>query len=441
MGLKLLHFSDIHFVKSEKFDLDDDLRNEIERDLRSLLPQFLNIDAILVGGDVAYSAAHEEYEKAYNWLKGVCKIINCCEENVLTIPGNHDVERGKICPMVEEAHAGFKSLRKRPEIDTKLGRFLEKGAYVNLLKPFDNYEAFAQRYGAIPERESPLFWEKDFPLNGSKLRIRGINSAFVSNKGDHENNSKLMVGSHQSKLKREDGIIYCVLCHHPPEWLYDGEQAEIDFLTRAKLHLYGHKHKIKVIQQNQSLKLAAGAVHPERDGQEWEPRYNILDLEIITKNSKSFLQVKLWKRVWDKDTTSFVADFDKKKLEEFTIYELELENTEIESEKKVTVEKESIKTVKEEIKPMEVELIDPTQPNPLRKLQYMFASLPYPKRLKVVVKLNLTNDEDKNTPESQIIKVYIERAQQNNQLIELWDIVSLEIDEDEIQPNPFKNRQ
>ncbi|HEX8515185.1 MAG TPA: metallophosphoesterase [Bacteroidia bacterium] len=435
MGLKLLHFSDIHFIKNAKFDLDEDLRNEIERDLQSLLHQFVKIDAILVGGDVAYSAATEEYENAYNWLKSVCKIVDCSVENVLTIPGNHDVERGKICPMVESVHADFKRLRSRADIDHKLGQFLTRGASAGLLKPFDNYEAFAQRYGAVPERESPLYWEKDFQLNGAKLRIRGINSAFVSNKGDHEHTSKLMTGTHQTKLKREDGVIYCVLCHHPPEWLYDGEETEKDFLTRAKLHLYGHKHKIKVLQQGKSLKLAAGAMHPERQEQDWEPRYNILDLEIVFNNSKPFLQVKLWKRVWSADKTKFVPDFEEDGSE-FCSFQLALEDGEL--EKAAHGEIKSIPKNDDEVQMKEVELIDPSAPSPRRKLLYMFASLPYHKKLRVAVNLELIRDEDSDKNEVQKTQAYFSRAEEYGLLHELWNQVMIENDDEDDQiPNPF----
>src|SRR4051812_47098129 len=119
MSLKFLHLSDIHFRKASDFDLDKDLRNEIEEDLKRIIPKTGHLDAILVGGDVAFSGKNEEYEVAYEWLRKVCGLIGCLEENVLTVPGNHDVERDKICPILQEVQGAFKALRSRPAIDGK----------------------------------------------------------------------------------------------------------------------------------------------------------------------------------------------------------------------------------------------------------------------------------------------------------------------------------
>lgn len=56
-AVRLLHLSDIHFNRSTDgvgFDPDEDIRNEIGRDLRDLLKANSKLDAVIVSGDVAY---------------------------------------------------------------------------------------------------------------------------------------------------------------------------------------------------------------------------------------------------------------------------------------------------------------------------------------------------------------------------------------------------
>ncbi len=204
MGLKLLHISDIHFkcFKNHQFlDLDKDIQNEIELDLQDLKKEYGKIDIILIGGDIAFSGKEEEYQIADGWIKKICEITGCEEVNVLTVPGNHDVDRGKVSVMVKDAHRQFKALQNRNDIDTRIEAYVSSTESIgSLLSPLTNYNDFAQKYGSIPEAGNLLFWEKDFSLDNSVLRIRGVNSAIVSDETDDQNSSKLVLGSHQSNL-------------------------------------------------------------------------------------------------------------------------------------------------------------------------------------------------------------------------------------------------
>ena len=123
MGLKLLHISDIHFkcFKDHQFlDLDKDIQTEIEFDLRDLKKEYGKIDIILIGGDIAFSGKEEEYQIADEWIKKICEITGCEEVNVLTVPGNHDVDRSKVSIMVKDVHRQFKALeKKRPKLILK----------------------------------------------------------------------------------------------------------------------------------------------------------------------------------------------------------------------------------------------------------------------------------------------------------------------------------
>lgn len=435
MSLKLLHISDIHFKDykdNQYLDLDKEIQREIELDLSALKESYGNIDIVLIGGDIAYSGREEEYNYAYSWIQHICDITGCKEENVLSVPGNHDVERTKIGPVTKMVHDKFKKSRNRTEIDQALTEILlHKSSSEQLLQPIQNYNSFAARYGALPE-SNLLYWEKNFQLDGRILRIRGLNSALVSNSTDDENTSKLILGSSQTSFLRENGLIYLVMCHHPSSWLIDGESAMTDLKAKASILLFGHKHSYSDdVLNNRNLVLAAGAMQPSRHESNWEPRYNILDLSINTDGQEPKLAVKLFKRVWSKKTNKFVADYDDKGSS-IIEYHLNLSREEqaLSTATQKNVDKEELKSTT-----MEETVIDANNPNPRRKLAYDFLRLPYHIRLSIAVRMNLIDDSDKDLNENQKNQLYFKRAVERQQLNILWEEVNKNIDNS--LNNPF----
>ncbi|MCJ7448993.1 MAG: metallophosphoesterase [Bacteroidales bacterium] len=407
MGLRLLHLSDIHFTSfNGKYylDQDNDIRNELENDLEELIEKTGSINAILIGGDISFSGKDSEYQIANNWIKRICKIINCSEENVLTVPGNHDIDRSKICSVVSAIHLGFKNLNSRTEIDKMLQGYLESDESCSiLLRPLNNYLNFAQKFCVVPEH-NPLYWEKDFSIDGETLRIRGINSAIISDAKDDEHQSKLVLGSIQTTFNRESGVIYLVLCHHPPEWLLDHDEVDRDLLARTKLHLFGHKHNINVLKINECLRLTSGAMQPSRADKLWDPRYNIIELNISPKSDEGILNAKIWKRVWDQTKMKFKADFTSKGEE---IHSIELKYERLKA-KHISEMKEGTKPNNQKTSEMspQVEVINVNKPDPIRKLAYLFLGLPYHKRISIANELKFIEDSDIDLTEVQKSQAY-----------------------------------
>lgn len=442
MSLKLLHLSDIHFQKyteDKLLDLDENLRREIEYDLELIKGSVGKIDLILVSGDIAYSGNENEYAKALKWLEKICSIVGCERENVLTVPGNHDVKRDEVDPLLEAAQQRFKKLPVN-EIDQELKRYIENSTSWNHIQgPLSNYLQFAQTFGATPNKNS-LFWEKDFPIRDCVLRIRGMNSTIISNKYDDKNSSKLILGNHQSTIIREKGVIYLTMCHHPPQWLCDCDSTEQN-LVRARIQLFGHKHVFSRHVVGDSLLISAGAVHPDRNDIFWEPRYNVIELDIDINDSNKFLHVRLWKRIWKRDTQKFSSEC----TEEGSFYEdikLRLDNIE---------SSPIISTKKQDEKPMivamtgtnnkelnEIERIDTSIPNPKRKLAYMFLGLSYPKRTEIAFSLNLIEESDRNMSDFEKSRAYFLRADEKMILSQLWDKIIPYFPELKSVDNPFK---
>ncbi len=410
MGLKLLHISDIHFYHfkhSGYLDLDKDIQNELELDLYELKTDFDKIDIILIGGDIAYSGREEEYKLADNWIERICEITGCDPENVLIVPGNHDVDRTKLSEMVLDAHNQLKQLKNRNDIDSKISRYVnDKESIKTLLSPLTNYNNFAQKYGSIPHGDNVLYWTKDFRLDNSILRIRGVNSVLVSDANDDENFSKLFLGSHQCDIHRINGVVNLVLCHHPPQWLSDGEQVRNDFINRTCIQLFGHRHSFgSEIINNRCLVLFAGAMQPSRAEQGWEPRYNVMKLSIPAVSQDHMLNVQLFKRVWKKDLKKFVADY----VEgggRFEEHNLRLEPHE--ARNSFLKEQRVISDLNMEL--MAEPVINLSSQDPKRRLAFMFLGLPYHIKIRIALELDLIDSSDQDLNEIERTQAYFQRA-------------------------------
>jgi len=95
-----VHLSDIHFRDGRSGDVrdaDNDLRNELELDLRTIsTTRVLKIDGIIVSSDVAFAGHPNEFEFAKGWLRHVSELIACSADSIMVTPGSHDVDRQRI---------------------------------------------------------------------------------------------------------------------------------------------------------------------------------------------------------------------------------------------------------------------------------------------------------------------------------------------------------
>jgi 3',5'-cyclic AMP phosphodiesterase CpdA len=75
-------------------DADSDLRNELERDLRTVRStRIQRLDGIVISGDVAFGGQPEEFAFARGWIEKIRELLDCVKTGIMTIPGNHDVDR------------------------------------------------------------------------------------------------------------------------------------------------------------------------------------------------------------------------------------------------------------------------------------------------------------------------------------------------------------
>lgn len=311
--LKFLHLSDLHMTTKDagtQFDLDYKIRAALLDDLGK--EDRTNFDAILVTGDIAYHGLSDEFERAKKWLEEVRTKTNSTPEALFVVPGNHDVNREtvKATSSLYELH---QLLRNRELSHAQRADSLQ----AKLKDPFDflaamtGYRAFAQEHGC-PTSTKELAWVQF--LNGGKtledgtvVRFHGLNSALLSDESDLKAN--LLLSEFQFKHFSDDPrYVNIVLCHHPQNWLIDDNEANDFFRNQAHILLSGHEHAARCYREAGCLRVRAGAIHPNRREDQWEPCYHMLQLSVDTSTTRE-LVIRVETRVWrdrDKRFTKYV---------------------------------------------------------------------------------------------------------------------------------------
>ncbi|BBO14737.1 metallophosphoesterase [Bradyrhizobium sp. TM102] len=286
----VLHLSDIHFrhpVCNSESDPDRPFRTRLIQDARDRVQRLGPVDAILVGGDIAFAGKPEEYQAALKWLFELADACGCDHSRIYVIPGNHDVDQDIIKKdvSVQNAQRAIMSASNKERELLRQLQHAETGPA--LLRPIGAYNDFAGRFSAAIFAPERVFWKADLPLGeGVTLRIHGLNSTILSGahmpEGRNDVERDLYVEPRQTALDPVDNVVNLVMCHHPPDWLTDADRFTDDVKNRASVHLFGHKHRQRIDRDPNYVTFSAGAVNPDRQEKGWSPGYNIIRLAVET---------------------------------------------------------------------------------------------------------------------------------------------------------------
>ena len=303
----LLHLSDIHFKARDigrSTDPNLGLRDDLIADIRKMRVDIgQDIDVCLISGDIAFAGQEAEYAFALRWVREkLCPAAGCRFENVMVIPGNHDVDRNVANnPMERTSRA---SLRRTPiaQSNAAITEFLNnRESAAMLFKPIDNYNRFAVNFlceiGFEDEKilRKP-YVSREFSLNdGSKLKIWGFNSVLICDAND-DKDLMFVDPSAAQVIERDDGVVHMLMCHHPFGWLRNASEFRERIEQVCKVQLFGHEHTVRVDRELRYTRVRAGAVQPERDEPGWKPGYNLIDLSVAEDGETRRLMVKVWVR-------------------------------------------------------------------------------------------------------------------------------------------------
>ena len=451
----LVQLSDIHFVKVSPVGpdvLDEDIRRELKRDVVALCGTLGSAHGILVTGDIAFSGKVEEYKRAEEWLLELCRDTKCDEQNVWMICGNHDVQRDVIANSVSLRDFQNKLRTQEPaKIDAVYQEYLTDAAARTIVySALQNYNDFAQKFGGH-FAHNRIYWEKDIVLNdGSKLRIRGLNSAIGCNKEDNKDTGKLLtVGSANCAVPRQEGHEYMTLCHHPPDWIRDSDEVVKYLNSRVRLQLFGHKHKRRIEPGDENgflyLRLHAGAVNPEQ-GESSLPRYNMIVIHVSASapaEKKRTLHVEIHPRIWDPDQTKFIpesAACPEGSTSKAFALPLGWFEKGPQAELASTPQLAEVASQPQVNNPLNI--ATPAEPAPKVmnaswKLSFRFLSLPFHKRMEVASELHLLEDSDSQIDPAELFRRLFRRAVERNELREFYNAVEKKHTGSLPDDNPF----
>ena len=265
--------------------------------------------AILIGGDIAFKGAPEEYETARAWIEELALVAGCPPERIFVIPGNHDVDRAIILGMPAVRNA--QSAIARAEQDQQEREFrtqISDGDTARaLLRPLRAYNDFAKSFNCqvfLPDR---LYWKQDLDLeDGVVLRVHGLTSTLLSGaEGRDDTRASLYLSPLQTVLDTADDVVNLVLSHHPPDWLLDQDDSDDAICARAAIHMFGHKHRQRITQERCYVRFGAGAVNPDRNEPGWQPGYNLVDVHVTGCGHGRMLTIEAHLMQWQSSPDQF----------------------------------------------------------------------------------------------------------------------------------------
>lgn len=284
--MRILHLSDIHFRVPHCLDPDTDrdkpYRTRLERDLVKRVAALGSIDAILVGGDIAFQADPREYEVARKWLLDLADMCGCDKDSIWVVPGNHDVNR-KSCENMPTMNAHAMIAQSRHEdrewmLEKQLGNNDTGQA---IFHGHIAYNDFAKKMNC-QVYPGHLYWKQERDLgSGVKIRIHGLTSTLLSGRnGKDDVRGSLFMSALQTTLDPAPNVVNMTICHHPPDWLSDCDDVEDKLNGRAMFQIFGHKHRQRINEEKRYVRWGAGAVNPSRSERQFEPGYNIIELAV-----------------------------------------------------------------------------------------------------------------------------------------------------------------
>lgn len=216
------------------------------------------------------------------WLIGLADKCECHKNGIWVTPGNHDVNR-KSCEaaptmnvhaMIAQASADSREWMPEKQLghnDTGQALFHSHIAYNDFASKMN-----CQVY------PGHLNWkqERDFG-GGVKMRIHGLTSTLLSGRGGKDDpRGSLYLSAVQTTLDPVPNVVNLTICHHPPDWLLDGDDVDDMLNARAIFQVFGHKHRQRINESKANVRWSAGAANPWRSEKQFEPSYDIIELEV-----------------------------------------------------------------------------------------------------------------------------------------------------------------
>lgn len=431
----LLHISDIHFRAPECTQENDPnraYRTRMIQDAKARARALGGVDAILVGGDIAFRGAQSEYEAASMWLEQLAHESRCPLERIFVVPGNHDVDRTRISSsrQIRNIHKAIKDAQPLYRYRELQAQLAEAATGRALFEPIAAYNEFAARFNCQVFHER-LAWKQDLDLApGMTLRIHGLTSTLLSGAvtedGQDDKQLSLYLSPWQTALLDPDpNIVNLVMAHHPPDWLLDQDDVEDAVHGRAAIHLWGHKHRQRINKDDQYIRLAAGAVNPDAGEPGWHPAYNLIELSVQGSGPARTLHVTAHLLEWQTNPERYRARLDPQGREVFQhliSYPGDDHPTSLATVPATPSVGAEVKEVEVAVQAPDVEAAMGEQST--RNLVIRWWGLSIAARREIALRLGLISEDEVSLPEPERYARALLRAKERNQLEQVAEEVN-----------------
>ena len=298
-----LHLSDLHFkagTEAEHFNKKMVLE-ALWKDIEKQIHSGLKPDFIIFSGDVAYHGKKSEFDLAViDFFDPLLRITGLAKDRLFVVPGNHDIDREKITPNLRDGMLTQLDDRDRVNQFLSAARDKERGL---VLEKFHAYAEFIQNYfaGHLTFGETDYFYTQIIPIEGYKIAILGLNSAWMCGygkdyKGEVSDRDHLLIGEWQLEeaLERtEEADLRIAILHHPTDWLHETDRFNIEKRLEAKCDfvLHGHWHIPQVNYRysiaGQAVYIPCGAVYANRD---FPNGYNFVQIDLNSQKIRVYLR-------------------------------------------------------------------------------------------------------------------------------------------------------
>lgn len=253
---KWVQISDIHFEPNVESFNTERLRETLKEELKKIK----DVNILILTGDYRYAPSGEKDVKPVaKYIKelSACLQLNKTSNDIVLVPGNHDLTRNKKRTAIVTL--------ERKDYSTDEGGFDAK-CLASLYEDFSFYSDLAQElnctyYLADDKNPHALF---DF----SNCQLLLLNTAITAN--DNDDAQKLLLGSKYLHMLLHDNKNKPVIAlgHHGLELLEEKERHNCSgYLEQMGVHLYlcGHSHELWNLQYNDIRQINVGCLK-QKDG-------------------------------------------------------------------------------------------------------------------------------------------------------------------------------
>lgn len=294
--MRIVQLSDIHLSKDNLEDFKNYYLQGLIVDLKKFHSEKL-VDVILFTGDLVDKGGNSLGIEPYHVFKDevivpIIKALDMSTDQVLLLPGNHDVNRQEIDEFTE---AGLCStLDSLKANDTLLKTEKEFIAVNKRMEKFKSFESEFQKNNSnyiYSNNESTNIFEE----NGNKVGFVLVNDSWRCS-------ANLMPDQHfigynqllktENLFSKNGTILNIAAFHHPLNAINQNESDELENILKSRnfdIAFFGHSHK----HEAKTLSSASGGYltingraafnQPKEKIAKFQPGYNVLDVDPVKR--------------------------------------------------------------------------------------------------------------------------------------------------------------